>query len=59
MKEVQCIYSNECNIIPLCSQNVLGIVVIFESCKSLAIIRLFLSNVTGVLVDFLQNEFKL
>lgn len=52
VKEVQCIFSNECKILQFVLKK-FDIVVIFESCKNHTGIRLFLSNVTGASVDFL------
>lgn len=54
MKEVRC--SNECKNLQFVLKKFE--IVIFESHKSLTGIRLFLSNVTGVSVDFLQNELQ-
>lgn len=55
MKEVQC--SDKCKNVQFVLKK-FEIVVIFESYKSLTGIRLLLSNVTGVSVDFLQNELE-
>lgn len=53
-KEVQSMFSNECKILQFVLKKF--DIVIFESCKNLTGIRLFLSSVTGASVDFLQNE---
>lgn len=53
-KEVQSMFSNECKILQFVLKKF--DIVIFESCKNLIGIRLFLSSVTGASVDFLQNE---
>lgn len=55
MKEVQC--SDKCKNVQFVLKK-FEIIVIFESYKSLTGIRLLLSNVTGVSVDFLQNELE-
>lgn len=55
MKEVQC--SDKCKNVQFVLKK-FEIVVIFESYKSLTGIRLLLSNVTGVSVDFVQNELE-
>lgn len=53
-KEVQSMFSNECKILQFVLKKF--DIVIFESCKNLTGIRLFLSSVTGASVDFLQNK---
>lgn len=48
------LFSNECKILQFVLKKF--DIVIFESCKNLTGIRLFLSSVTGASVDFLQNK---